>query len=123
METFGKKLTQKEELVVKLILCNFRLISTHSTDTTDEVYDLLNFLDDLRQNNPSTFHQFDKLYLVLEMFLTNLSLNLGEQFLSRISVSLKNYLKGFIHGEVNAKMLEINLKFILELTNNESFMQ
>lgn len=32
-------------------------------------------------------------------------------------------MKGFINGEVNATMLEINLKFILELTNNDNFMQ
>jgi hypothetical protein len=88
----------------------------------DEVYDLLNYLDDLRKNNPSIFHHFDNLYLVLEIFFKNLGYNLKEQFLNRITDALKNYLKGFIKGEVNSKMLEINLKFILELTNNNQFM-
>lgn len=108
--------------MIRIILCNFRLISTHNTDTTDEVFDILNLLSDLRHSNPSIFHDFEQLFLALEIFLINLSTNLGEQFLARINTALRSYIKGMSKGEVNSRMLEINLKFILELTNNQNFM-
>ena len=122
VEYYGKRLSPKRELILKLIVSNFRMMSAKNSETSEEVFDILNQLDDLRRSQPAIFFNFPQLYVILEIFLTNLCKTLTEKFLIKIDAALTNYLTSFIQKEVNIEMLKINLKFVLGLTNNVYFM-
>jgi hypothetical protein len=122
LDYYGKRLTPKRELLLKLVVSNFRMMSVKISEIGDEIFDLLNQIDDMRRTHPIIFHNFDQLYIVLEIFFKNLAKNLNEKFLENIDTALRNYLKGFVNKEVNIEMLRLNLRFVLDLTNNLHFM-